>query len=117
VPDEQLSAYFRRADVVALPYRDIDQSGVLYAALAFGTPLLLSALGGFPEIAARGAARLVEPGSVDSLRDGLVALLDDPAERERLSSAALALARDEYSWQRAAALTERLYLEVLRERA
>ena len=63
VPDEELPSYFRLADMVALPYREIDQSGVLYTALAFGSPLLLSAVGGFPEIAARGAAQLVEPGA------------------------------------------------------
>ena len=48
---------FRRADLVVLPYREIDQSGVLFTALAFGTPLLLSDVGGFPEVAETGAAR------------------------------------------------------------
>src|SRR5436305_9372022 len=63
VPDAELPAYFRRADVVVLPYREIDQSGVLYTALAFGKPLVLSAVGGFNEFAERhGAARLVPPG-------------------------------------------------------
>jgi glycosyltransferase involved in cell wall biosynthesis len=113
VPDEELPSYFRRADVVALPYREIDQSGVLYTALAFGSPLLLSALGGFPEIAARGAARLVEPGSVESLRAGLVELLDDDAERERMSQAARRLAREEHSWEHVAEATERLYRDLL----
>ena len=51
----------RRADLVALPYRNIEQSGVLYTALAFGRPLVLSDVGGFPEIAELGAARLVPP--------------------------------------------------------
>jgi glycosyltransferase involved in cell wall biosynthesis len=115
VADEELAAYFRRADVVALPYRDIDQSGVLYTALAFGSPLLVSAVGGFPEIAARGAARLVEPGSVESLRDGLVELLDDPGARRRMSEAALQLARTEHSWEAAAAATEDLYRRLLEE--
>ncbi len=45
-----------------LPYREIDQSGVLFTALAFGKPLLLSDVGGFPEIAATGAARIVPAG-------------------------------------------------------
>jgi hypothetical protein len=43
---------------VVLPYRQADQSGVLFTALAFGTPLLLSDAA-FPEIAATGAARCV----------------------------------------------------------
>jgi glycosyltransferase involved in cell wall biosynthesis len=113
VPDEELPSYFRRADIVALPYREIDQSGVLYTALAFGSPLLLSDVGGFPEIAARGAARLVEPGSVDSLRRGLVELLDDADGRRLMSEAARQLAREEHSWDAAAEATERLYQRLL----
>ena len=48
VDDAEIAAFFRRADLVVLPYREIDQSGVLFTALAFGTPLVLSAVGGFP---------------------------------------------------------------------
>jgi glycosyltransferase involved in cell wall biosynthesis len=114
VPDADVAAYFRRADLVVLPYREIEQSGVLYTALAFGTPLLLSGVGGFPEIAEHGAARLVEPGSVESLRAGLVQLLEDEEARRELSRAALALA-EQHSWQRAAALTEELYERLLKE--
>ena len=36
ITDPEIPAYFRRADVVVLPYREIEQSGVLYTALAFG---------------------------------------------------------------------------------
>ena len=62
VTDPEIPAFMRRADLVALPYRNIEQSGVLYTALAFGRPLVLSDVGGFPEIAELGAARLVPPG-------------------------------------------------------
>ena len=109
VPDSDLPAYFRRADVVALPYREIEQSGVLYTALAFGTPLVVSDVGGFSEVAERGAARLVERGSAESLRAGLLEVLADPERRAALSRAALALAASEHSWEHAAELTEQLY--------
>ena len=49
VPDSEVPAIMRRADIVVLPYRDADQSGVLYTALAFGKPIVASAVGGFPE--------------------------------------------------------------------
>jgi glycosyltransferase involved in cell wall biosynthesis len=113
VPDSEVAAYFRRADLVALPYREIEQSGVVYTALAFGAPLVLSAAGGFPEIAARGAARLVEPGSVESLRVALVELLADEPARRALGAAGLALARGEHSWERVAELHEELYRRLL----
>ena len=57
VADAELPAFFERADLVVLPYREIDQSGVLFTALAFGRPLVLSAVGGFPEVAEHGGAR------------------------------------------------------------
>ncbi|MGH2925221.1 MAG: glycosyltransferase family 4 protein, partial [Solirubrobacterales bacterium] len=62
LPDSELPAYFRRADLVVLPYRDAEQSGVLFAALAFGKPIVMSDVGGFSEVAALGAGRLVPPG-------------------------------------------------------
>ena len=62
VDDAEIPALFRRADVVALPYLDVEHSGVLYTGLAFGKAMVLSDVGGFPEIAAAGAARLVPPG-------------------------------------------------------
>jgi glycosyltransferase involved in cell wall biosynthesis len=113
VPDAEIPAYFRRADVLVLPYREIEQSGVLYTALAFGTPMLLSAVGGFPEIAERGAARLFEPGSVESLSRALVELLDDETARQGVREASQMLARGEFSWERTAELTEALYLRLL----
>jgi glycosyltransferase involved in cell wall biosynthesis len=116
VPDADVAAYFRRADLVVLPYREIEQSGVLYTALAFGTPLLLSRVGGFPEIAEHGAARLVEPGSVESLHAGLSELLADEEARGRLSHAAVALA-ERHSWDRVASLTEALYRKLLEEKS
>jgi glycosyltransferase involved in cell wall biosynthesis len=112
VPDAQIPAFMRRADIVALPYLDIEQSGVLYTALAFGRPLVLSELGGFPEVAALGAARTVPPGAPAPLAAALGELLDDPTERARLGAAALAAAQGPYSWdeigRRTLALYERL---------
>jgi len=110
VEDREIPAYFRRADLVVLPYREAEQSGVLATALAFSSPLLLSAVGGFTELAERhGAARLVPPGELEPLRAALLDLLDDPAERARLGAAARRAAEGPYSWDRAADLTLDLY--------
>ncbi|MBM3667330.1 MAG: glycosyltransferase family 4 protein [Actinobacteria bacterium] len=113
VTDPEIPAYMRRADVVALPYRNIEQSGVLYTALAFGRPLLLSAVGGFPEIAAQGAARTVPPEDPAALAAALRELLGDPAERERLAAGALAAAQGRYSWDRIGRDTLALYERLL----
>ena len=84
VDDAEIPAFFRRADIVALPYREIDQSGVLYTALAFGKPIVLSAVGGFADIAEQGAARAVRANAPVELAAAIHELLDDDAERARM---------------------------------
>ena len=113
VEDAEIPAIFRRADVVALPYLDAEHSGVLYTGLAFGKPLVVSAVGGFPEVAETGAARLVPPGDTAALARTLRELIDDPGAREELAAAARAAAAGPYSWDEAARLTLALYEELV----
>ncbi len=113
ITDPEIPAFMRRADLVVLPYRNIEQSGVLYTALAFGRPLVLSAVGGFPEIAELGAARLVPPEDPDALAEALGELLADPGAREALGAAAAEATRTRYSWDRIARSTIELYGELL----
>jgi glycosyltransferase involved in cell wall biosynthesis len=116
VEDAEIPVIMRRADVVVLPYRDAEHSGVLYAALAFGKPLVLSAVGGFPEVAEQGAARLVPPEDPDSLVAVLTELVGDEAARAELGEAAAAAASGAYSWDEAARRTLALYEELLEAR-
>ena len=112
VSDRELGAFFRRADVVVLPYsatERLDFSGVLATALAFGRASVVSDLGGFSEVAEIGAARLVAPDDPDALRAALVGLIADPGARSRLGAAALAAAQGPYSWDVAARETLALY--------
>ena len=113
VSEREIPAIFRRADVVALPYGDAEQSGVLYTALAFAKPIVLSDVGGFPEVAARGAARLVSAADRDELAATLAELLADDASRERLAMAARRAAEGPYSWDAIAAQTLALYRRLL----
>lgn len=112
VSDAQLPAFFRAADIVVLPYartERFDQSGVLAAALAFGKAIVVSDVGGFSEVAATGAARLVAPDDAEALRAVLSELIADPPARERLARAARAAAQGAYSWEQAARVTLELY--------
>jgi glycosyltransferase involved in cell wall biosynthesis len=114
ITDPEIPAYFRRADVVVLPYRDVEHSGVLYTALAFAKPMLLTAVGGFPELAAEhDAARIVAPEDPAALTAALQELLADEGARERLSDAARRAAAGPYSWDAVGARTLGLYKELL----
>jgi glycosyltransferase involved in cell wall biosynthesis len=114
VSDAELPAFFRRADLLVLPHRTVDVSGVLFAGLAFGKPMVLSDVGGFRELVEdHGAGLLVPPGDAAALAEAIGALLAAPEERERLAARARAAAAGPYSWDSIAARTLAVYDEVL----
>ena len=117
VEDAEIPAIFRRADLVVLPYLDAEHSGVLYTGLAFGKPMVLTAVGGFPEVAETGAARLVPPGDDAALAAALEELVGDEGARFELAAAASRAAAGPFSWDEAARRTLALYEELLEERA
>jgi D-inositol-3-phosphate glycosyltransferase len=45
IPDNETEVYFKAADVVVLPYRDIYQSGVLFLGHSFGLPVVAADVG------------------------------------------------------------------------
>jgi glycosyltransferase involved in cell wall biosynthesis len=110
ITDPEIAAYFRRADLVVLPYRAIEQSGVLYTALAFARPIIASDVGGFGEVAAEtGAVRLVPPGDRAALADAVAELLADAGAREDLARSAATAATGIYSWDAVAQRTLEIY--------
>lgn len=66
IPDPEVEALFKAADVTVLPYRDGTQSGVTHVAYALGVPVIATDVGGLAES--------IEPG-----RTGLVVPREDPA--------------------------------------
>jgi glycosyltransferase involved in cell wall biosynthesis len=110
INDRELPRYFERADLVVLPYLQADQSGVLFTALAFGKPLVLSDVGGFPELAAdTGAARVVPAGDARALGAALRELLADKAALGEMCVKARAATEGRYSWSAIAAAHLALY--------
>jgi glycosyltransferase involved in cell wall biosynthesis len=111
--DSELAAALRRADVVVLPYRRIDNSGVLAAALAFGAPLVMSDVGGFGELhRSDGVGELVPPGDAAELAAVLGRLLGDRAARARLGERSAAAAAGPLGWASIAERTEAVYREL-----
>ena len=76
-------------------------------AMACGAPVVTSNTSSLPEVVGE-AAVLVDPTSVDSVRDGLAAVLADGERRRALRAAGLARAA-EFSWERTARETLAVY--------
>lgn len=49
IPNEQTEVYFKAADILVLPYREIYQSGVLFLGHSFGLPVLTADVGSLKE--------------------------------------------------------------------
>jgi len=108
--DEILSAY-QTAGVVVLPsvYRSEYGPGspraellglTLLEAMACGTPVIATDVGGMPEIVDDGRTGLVVPPSdVDALRTAITRLRGDAGLRARLSAAAVAQVAGNFSWR------------------
>lgn len=113
LPRAARDAVFAAADLVALPYRDIDMSAVLAAARGRGRAVVATAVGGLPEALAAGGGLLVPSLDTAALAAGIAGLLLDAAWRRRLEAEALAAAAA-WTWDDAARATAAVYARMAR---
>jgi glycosyltransferase involved in cell wall biosynthesis len=72
IPDSEVSNYFSAADVVALPYRTASQSGVTQMAYSYDLPVIVTKVGGLPEIVDEGQSGFtIEPENPKELANML----------------------------------------------
>ncbi len=110
IRDDEVAYFYRSADVIALPYKKIYQSGVVLMAMSFGVPVIVSDIPGMLEVVTDGATGLVfrSEDPVDLARC-LTFAESSPAELERMEIAAEDLMRTKYSWSNIGRQTAELY--------
>jgi glycosyltransferase involved in cell wall biosynthesis len=112
VPFTDVPRYFAAADLLALPYRHVSQSGVLFLALALGLPVVATRVGALPEVITDGEnGLLVSPESPTELASAIVRALADRSLRERLAAGGRRSA-ERYRWPSIAERTEALFESV-----
>lgn len=116
IPDEDTEVYFKAADVLALPYTAIFQSGVLFLAYSFGLPVLAADVGSLREDVVEGRTGFVfKPNdSVDLARAietyfGSDLFADLHNRRDEIRKYANA----RHSWESIAELTRNVYCHTL----
>ena len=72
IPDSDVAEYFSAADVVALPYRSASQSGITQIAYNYDIPVIVTKVGGLPEIVDEGQSGFtIEPNNPTELANVL----------------------------------------------
>jgi glycosyltransferase involved in cell wall biosynthesis len=124
VPETRLPALYRQAAVLALPSvartcygRDIAVVELLglvaLEAMASGTPVVCSRVGGLPEVIEHGVnGFLVEPGDIEELRERLAEILGDPVLAARMGRHARAIALERFTWDACAERCLQAYREL-----
>ena len=97
VPNEEVGTYFSAADAVVLPYVSATQSGIVQIAYAFDKPVIITDVGGLPEVVLDGKTGLVvPPQDSDRLAQAILRFYEEGLE-EPLSSGVRA-EKHRYSW-------------------
>ena len=72
IPDHEVNRYFCAADLVAQPYKTATQSGVTQIAFHFERPMLVTNVGGLPEIVPDGKVGFVVEPQAQAIADAIV---------------------------------------------
>ena len=77
IPDHEVNRYFCAADIVAQPYKSATQSGVSQIAYHFERPMVVTNVGGLPEIVPDGKAGFVVEPDPQQIADALVRFFEE----------------------------------------
>jgi glycosyltransferase involved in cell wall biosynthesis len=112
--ERRIAAAFREARAVVLPSEYEAFGLVLLEALAQGTPVIASRVGGIPEFIEDGrAGLLVPPLEVGPLATAIETLWEDEPARRRMGRYGRDAVVPRYSWDRVVDALLRIYSEVL----
>lgn len=91
---DDMPELMRACDVLVAPFMDSfgpsDYFMAALEAMASGKPVVVSAVGGMPEVVSQESGRLIDPRSSDQIADALEAFVADGEARERAGRAARA---------------------------
>ena len=111
---EDVAGYYRLFDAFLLPSVNEGTPVSAIEALASGTPVVATRVGGVPDVVTDGVdGFLVEPGDPDAAAEQLAQLARKPELRARMGAAGSANARERYSVERLVDDVDRLYRELL----
>jgi glycosyltransferase involved in cell wall biosynthesis len=112
IPDDKAEVYFKAADVLVLPYREIFQSGILFFGYSFGLPVVASDVGSLRDDVIDGKTGfLSRPQDPEDLARTLAAYFDSElfANLETRRAEIREFVTSRHSWDTVAELTRDVY--------
>lgn len=107
IPDEEVEQFFSATDLVVLPYESATQSGIVQIAYGFEKPVIVTNVGGLPEVVIDGkTGYVVEPKNEVALADKVIKFFNEKKAndfREGICEEAY-----KYSWDRMVEVIETL---------
>ena len=106
-PDNEVEKYFAACDAVVLPYESATQSGIVQIAYGFEKPVIVTNVGGLPDVVTDGkTGYVVEPQNPEVLADAVVNYYENKKEKEFVENVKKETER--FSWDRMREMIEEL---------
>lgn len=107
IPDREIEKYFAACDLVVLPYVSATQSGIVQIAYGFEKPVVVTNVGGLPDVVEDGkTGYVVEPENPVALADAVVRYFAENREEEFEENVKKEAYR--FDWDRMVETVERL---------
>jgi glycosyltransferase involved in cell wall biosynthesis len=99
VPNEDVEKYFKAADLVVLPYLSATQSAIVQTSYSFGKPVVVTRVGGLPDVVEDGkTGYLVPKEDPEALAGAIVRFFEEDAGATMADNIRAGLER--FSWSR-----------------
>ncbi len=108
IPDRGIEKYFAACDLVVLPYVSATQSGIVQIAYGFEKPVVVTNVGGLPDVVENGkTGYVVEPENPDAFADAVVRYFVEDKEEEFGENVKKEAYR--FDWERMVETVQRLF--------
>ena len=99
IPDKEVEKFFAASDLVTLPYISATQSGIVQIAYGFEKPVIVTNVGGLPEVVRDGeTGYVIEAKNSEELAEKIISFFKE--EKQEIFCKAIRLEAERYSWGR-----------------
>jgi len=97
IQDSDVKVYFSAADLIVQPYKSATQSGVTQIAYHFNKPMIVTDVGGLPELCPDGKVGYVVPVDPKSISSAILRFFKEEKEEEFVEN--IIKEKKKYSWE------------------